>query len=202
MSRHFAAPIVRHGLAQRLRNAAQFARKTLHHAARVQSRQACKHHQARNQSRLDFRGSRCDRHGVRNLAAFLAIAEMSAAYVAVLSQTTDQSTSQLAARNDVNRRIDGLVGDALAHVPRVIALQPRCNLLRRPSFTQAPTHAASQPSISQFASSACNPRPPLRTPLGTGGPGKCGRGISPRGESCFVCFSAGARSGTTKNADH
>src|SRR5207248_4273658 len=84
----------------------------------------------------------------------------------VLAQTTNQCTAQLAARNDVNRRIDGLVGDSLCHVLRVIAPQSRRNLLWRPTVLEPPANIAMQPRIGeQFAWPTGNARSPLRTPL-------------------------------------
>src|SRR5438067_1693051 len=89
-----------------------------------------------------------------------------AAHLTMLAQTTDQRTPQLAARNDINRRVDGFVGDSLFHVLRVIASQPCCNLLWRPTLLQAPSNIATQPPIGhQLARSAGNARAPLRTPL-------------------------------------
>src|SRR5438477_11023004 len=84
---------------------------------------------SRNQPRLDFDGTRGDRRRVRNVAALEATTVTVTADLTVLAQTTNQCTAQLAARNDVNRRIDGLVGDSLCHVLRVIAPQSRRNLL-------------------------------------------------------------------------
>src|SRR5262245_11248137 len=70
---------------------------------------------ARDTSALDLRRAQPNRGAVGDLAAPLAAAVAGPAPLAVLAQAGDEQTAQSTSRNDVDRGVDRLVGNAPAH---------------------------------------------------------------------------------------
>ncbi len=106
-----------------------------------------------------LRGTLLDTDHVRDETAAIMTGSATLAVLPSVTQRTEQLPLEFAARQDVEVRVDRLMGHPHRRIVRILDGQPLGNLLRRPALNQARVHV---PAQARVAGQLAGPPPVLR----------------------------------------